>query len=62
MNTYEVSFQLYSGRRESPATVCLQADTCEQAVEEAKNTILSQELATDTLEVVGIRTISLKEA
>lgn len=62
MNTYEVSFQLSSGWHQSPATVCLQADTREQAVKEAKNTVLSQEPSTDILTVTGIRTISLKEA
>ena len=62
MNIYEVQFQLSSGWHQSPATVCLQADTREQAVKEAKNTVLSQEPATDILIVTGIRTINAQEA
>ena len=62
MGVYEVEFMLYGGRRESPATVCLSADNPEQAVREAKSTVLSQEPATDILTVTGIRTINAQEA
>lgn len=62
MNIYEISFQLSSGRHQSPATVCLSADNQAQAVETAKQTVLAQEPSTDVLEITGVRTISLKEA
>lgn len=62
MNIYEVQFQLSSGRRQSPATVCLSADNSEQAIKEARSTVLVQEPSTDVITTVGIRTISLKEA
>ena len=59
MTIYKVNFMSYSGLHKSPASVCLSADDCEEAVENAIDTVLTQ-IAVDVLEITGVQVISAR--